>query len=228
MPGCFNRSSREKHLKFYRIPKDCDDRKVYLVRIRRGKGFVVTQNTRICSAHWEGGAKTDENPYPTVFPLRPSIRLPKKRKAPTPREEPVYPKRKYTKYSPFQNKGIQCVALACDVECQCNIEASSHKQLDSLKIELASALAKIRVLETKLSSTQFCIERFMDSDEDLMYYTGFPTYQTFALLWEYLGDRVNTLSHWNSTATVQRNPSSLRGKDRKLTGGELVAWRTIL
>ena len=54
------------------------------------------------------------------------------------------------------------------------------------------ALAKIRVLEAKLSSTHFCIERFMDSDEDLIYYT---TYQTFALLWEYLGDRVNTLSH---------------------------------
>jgi len=99
VPGCFNRSSREKHLKFYRIPKDCDDRKVYLVRIRREKDFVVTQNTRICSAYSEGGVKTDDNQYPTVFPLRPSIPL-KKQKPPTPRDEdPVYTKRKYTKYT---------------------------------------------------------------------------------------------------------------------------------
>ena len=217
VPGCFNRSSREKHLKFYHIPKDCNDRKVYLVRIRREKDFVVTQNTRICSAHWEGGVKTDDNPYPTVFPLGPPI-PPKKRKPPTPRDEdPVYTKRKYTQYSPFQDKGIQCVAQVCDVECHCNTEAFSHEQLESQRSELESATAKVRVLESKLSSTQFCIERFIDSDEDFTYYTGFPSYQTLAIFWEYLGDRVNNLSHWNSSATTQWKTWSLSGRERKLT-----------
>ena len=94
-------------MSFYKIPVDVTFRGIYLTRIARGPNFKVTDNTRICSAHWANGKKAPENPLPTVFPLKQNYtctprRVPLKR-AVAENGEPVYKKRKYTKF--IQDKG---------------------------------------------------------------------------------------------------------------------------
>ena len=55
---------------FYRIPGDLSWRKAWLKRIR-DENFTPTNNTRICSEHFVGGAKSDdpiaEGHVPSIF-----------------------------------------------------------------------------------------------------------------------------------------------------------------
>ena len=57
--GCSNNCKRNPNRQFYRIPGDLSRRKAWLKRIRR-KNFTPTENTRICSEHFVGGAKSDD------------------------------------------------------------------------------------------------------------------------------------------------------------------------
>ena len=58
-PGCSNGRKTRGDLQFYCIPKDINRRRVWLRRIRR-KNFTPTENTRLCSAHFFGGQKSDD------------------------------------------------------------------------------------------------------------------------------------------------------------------------
>lgn len=58
-PGCSNSRKTRGDLKFYRIPKDINRRRVWLKRIRR-KNVSPSVNTRLCSEHFIGGQKSDE------------------------------------------------------------------------------------------------------------------------------------------------------------------------
>ena len=51
VPKCYNNSVRDKHLKFYVIPKDEHLRQKWLQKISR-KGFTPNRH-RVCSAHFE-------------------------------------------------------------------------------------------------------------------------------------------------------------------------------
>ena len=68
--GCANNRRRNPNLQFYRIPRDLSRRKAWLSRIRR-VNFTPTDNTRICSEHFVGGAKSDdpeaEGYVPSIF-----------------------------------------------------------------------------------------------------------------------------------------------------------------
>ena len=57
--GCSNSRKRNPDPQFYRIPVDLSRRKAWLKRIRR-ENFTPTENTRICSEHFVGGAKSDD------------------------------------------------------------------------------------------------------------------------------------------------------------------------
>ena len=52
VPGC-NDTFRKQNLHFYRIPKDHDIRKEYLVLIRHETLKLDCKSTRICSAHYD-------------------------------------------------------------------------------------------------------------------------------------------------------------------------------
>ena len=69
-PNCSNRRNRKENIQFYRIPKEKELRKIWLLRIRR-KQFKPTANTRLCSEHFVGGRRSmDPNSasyFPSVF-----------------------------------------------------------------------------------------------------------------------------------------------------------------
>lgn len=76
--GCSNNRKRNPKLQFYRIPGDLSRRKAWLKRIRR-ENFTPTDNTRICSEHFVGGAKSDdpkaEGYVPSIFSHSQSMRI---------------------------------------------------------------------------------------------------------------------------------------------------------
>ena len=69
-PNCFNRRNRKENIQFYRIPKDKELRKIWLLHIRR-KQFKPTANTHLCSEHFVGGRRSMDpssaSYHPSVF-----------------------------------------------------------------------------------------------------------------------------------------------------------------
>jgi hypothetical protein len=59
-PACTNNRKRNPELKFYRIPKEKNRRKLWSGKIRRQNFELNTENTRLCSAHFTGGKKSDD------------------------------------------------------------------------------------------------------------------------------------------------------------------------
>ncbi|XP_026496963.2 THAP domain-containing protein 11-like [Vanessa tameamea] len=77
--GCNNSEQNSRHLKFYSFPRnshEIDRRKKWIQAVRRvsadNKPWEPNVNSRICSAHFVGGAKStiEKSPayIPTIFP----------------------------------------------------------------------------------------------------------------------------------------------------------------
>ena len=78
VPGCSNRSDRERHLSFFTLPlKNKTLLKVWIHRIGR-KNLPINRNTRVCSQHFERATKrrllSDECPTLNLPVLTTSIR----------------------------------------------------------------------------------------------------------------------------------------------------------
>ncbi|XP_074632715.1 uncharacterized protein LOC141891627 [Acropora palmata] len=68
VPHCTNSFRNAPSLHYYRIPKDPDVRKKYVVLIRNETLKVNSESTRICSAHFDGGEKLSRTHLPSIFP----------------------------------------------------------------------------------------------------------------------------------------------------------------
>ncbi|KAM7314879.1 uncharacterized protein LOC115312713 [Ixodes scapularis] len=76
---------------------------------------------------------------------------------------------------------------------------AQETEIDELQQELKKAKARILYLEREVallkekcsknesSTNRFCVEKFKDSDEDFLFYTGLPCYGLFHILLSYLG-----------------------------------------
>ena len=77
IPGCSSRSDRQEceGVKFHCLPQDPDQRYRWLVSIK--KPISVSENTGICSLHFERSKGTVNSLIPTIFPWSmPAIRNP--------------------------------------------------------------------------------------------------------------------------------------------------------
>ena len=74
IPGCSSRNDRQEFegIKFHRIPQNPDLRHNWLVSIK--KPITVSENSRICSLHFEGSEKTAGSPLPSIFPWSVSVK----------------------------------------------------------------------------------------------------------------------------------------------------------
>ncbi|XP_070544930.1 uncharacterized protein [Ptychodera flava] len=81
VPKCYNNSSKNKGLHFYRLPKQKKLLRLFKARVRNNTLKVESQNTRICSVHFQGGRKYDDE-LPSIFPwtkIEPPRKPPKER-----------------------------------------------------------------------------------------------------------------------------------------------------
>ena len=77
VPNCLNNFRNNPSLQYYRIPKNPIIRKEYVRLLRNDYLKLESQNTRVCSQHFEGGKKRDREHLPSLFPW--SVEKPKRR-----------------------------------------------------------------------------------------------------------------------------------------------------
>ena len=211
VPHCFNNSKEDKMLSFYRIPKDKTLRKFWLHKISR-KDFEPTDGHRVCSAHFMGGKKTYMNNIPLIVPKT---------------VKPVQSKPRQTLAS-SGNRGRPLVEINMktnDTEIENeqpllgDIQEESHqyeKQIYRYEEEIASLKRKIHDMEVshkrsidvlqgeikelkkKNFSQSFTIENAKETRDMLQFYTGLPDYETFEILFNYLGPAVKNLVYIGS------------------------------
>ena len=160
--GCLSRSDQPQFasVKFHRLPQDSDLRQQWLVCIK--KTLSVSENTRICSAHFAGGEKNENSPVPTVFPWS----KPVKRRPPPAVRHPLPLKKPKQAESPSTVNGIE--------------------QHEVKIVELQSKVLRLEEEVRTLESQRFLLRRFQGSDKDIQFYTGLPSYSILMCLYRYL------------------------------------------
>ena len=94
-----------------------------------------------------------------------------------------------------------------------------QKQLNALKADNLGLQSKYYDEDMgKMGECLFRIERFIGSDSDFRFYTGFPDYFTFKTFFDYLSSACNHLVyHGSNTAPITSECQAKRGKERSLS-----------
>ena len=163
IPGCSSRSSKEecRSLVFYHLPSNTQERQKWLVSIKRP--ITISKYTYVCSLHFEENRKTTEHPIPTIFPWSTIV---KHRNSPSIRSPP----------GPVPKKQ--------------RIEASLT--LSQAQEHIKQLTEQVTILEQQLQDIcrthveRFGLQRFQGSNDDILFYTGLPTYDILLCLYRYL------------------------------------------
>ena len=207
---------KNKDLHFYVIPKDRALRKECIRQISR-KDFTPGKEHRVCSAHFEGGKKTYDNNIPTIVPktIKPS-----KGKERTSRNSLGL----ITTNETFGNSGDSDsdTHLGQDLSepCEENMPKEEiqvlREELSSLKTEYeenTSILIKENEkLKNELKMYKFTIDRFKHKNEQFKFYTGFPNYQLFTALLNFLKPAADQLYYWGNF----KQENNIKETDKKL------------
>ena len=214
VPQCTNNSLRNPELSFYKIPKDSTLKKKWEKPLQTKGLLNIGLHYRVCSVHFSGGKKTYTNNVPTIF--APKITQ-------TPRKRPNR-----------QQSVLQVTTSDIEVTTS-NMEVNTvpgtvmcDKELTEDPVEDADA-AKLEALQSKYNSLEkkyeddvkaagkclFRMERFIGSDSDFRFYTGFPDYATFKVFFNYLSPACNSLIYYGSiTGVISSANQKKHGKQR--------------
>ena len=191
VPGCFNRSNREKHLTFHSLPlKNKKLLQAWVHKIGR-KNLPLNKESRVCSEHFvhSTGRRLRTDECPTIG--LPAITTPVSK-----RKEPLERPSSFASQSNRRKKvtvAIQTEQIATcstsDVGCQ--TDGRSSQEL----------LAEIVELKKKVEESKFRLENFKHDDKQVLFYTGFQSYSSLMACYNYLGPSVNCLEYWGSKRT---------------------------
>ncbi|XP_028517254.1 uncharacterized protein LOC114574157 [Exaiptasia diaphana] len=102
-----------------------------------------------------------------------------------------------------------------------SIQTDDYDELQSLKDKISALTAKIHCLEAQMndlnSKPKFEISDHKDSDEDIVFYTGFPNYETLELCFDLLKEKAAHLCYKNRDETEFPTNYKKPGSKRKLT-----------
>lgn len=182
-----------KSITFHKLPlknKELLDKWIAKMRRDPGQYFKVTDHTRICSRHFKdedvhqtpsGRRRIKEGAVPTVFHWRPD-----KSRRPIVRINPP---------------------SATAVSVRDEVVPSHEERISGLELQLARERQKTEIMRRErdhvrslLSASMeqpkrptFGIESFKDSNKDVCFYTGFPTYKTFQECYDLLNPEGNLM-----------------------------------
>ena len=216
IPQCDSNSRKNPEISFHKIPKNPELRKKW-IRLLKRKGIRDPGSShRVCSAHFVGGAKTYSNNVPTIF----ATNTTKPRKSPTIRipadRNPVITRQLY-----LENTS-QEISVADDSTSK---DDSSENTVQGLKDKILSLEAQNMALNTKynedvakLKCAVFHMEKFINSDSDFRFYTGFPNYSCFKAFYNYLSPACEHLQYYGSnTAPITSETQNKCGKQRSIS-----------
>ena len=231
VPGCTNNFRNSEHLHYYRIPKDSALRAEYNRLIRNETLKLESENTRICSEHFEGGNKLNRKHLPSIFPW---TKQTVKRREIEKIELPIKAKRAKKEVD------ISADREALEVESESSSTTEIETQTELTSKEMATQTDEvyfgdpsrieelelsIKRLENELTSvkfkyenSKFNIDEFKDKPEDIAFYTGFTDYETLMLCFEIIEESANNLSYGNHCRKYNDMPHKNQpGRPRKLS-----------
>jgi hypothetical protein len=168
-------SLQNPELSFYSIPKE-ETLKRKWHEIFKTKGLLdIKQYYRVCSAHFPDGKKTYINNIPIILTTSVS-------------EKP----RRQVVRNPDSPTTIQDTSIEEDISVETTNTTCTHENT-STETDIGKLKEQIKFLEAKCKSLEnshasyvtsseqylFRLERFISSDRDFQFYTGFPDYAIF-------------------------------------------------
>ena len=194
VPGCSNRSSRERYLSYFALPlKNKKLLRNWIHKIGRKK-LPINASTRVCSDHFVNA--TGRRLRPDEYP---SLKLPVlSTTVSTTQRKP--PKEQYSTNLNVINNSDEVEELTRDVSVSTgpdwNTEISELKKKINLIEEEKMVLQKKQV--ELIEQYCFRLSSICNDDSKVAFYTGFPDYKTFMACFNFLGPADNNLIYWDS------------------------------
>ncbi|KAK9966354.1 hypothetical protein ABG768_003471 [Culter alburnus] len=181
VPFCKMSSRFNSVISFHSFPLDEETREKWLRNIRR-ENFKVSPNTRVCSRHFKSDDLIEpstptarrllkKGAVPTLFqwnscstPAPKRTGLWKKKKVPTHLKDPVP--------TDLHQDHDYCFSPT-----QADLDLDQTEDLQKEVEFLRRQVAELSVLQ------RFCLGRFAASDDDIMFYTRFATYNHLMAFW---------------------------------------------
>ena len=173
----------------------------------------VGQNTRVCSTHFPGGKKTYLNNIPTELTVRQNVKA--RRQLFRPEILPTMHMKEKSEITPSCNNKDVDVSEVNDTTTSPMISCELE-----MKEEINALKTKCEALQTKVDAADKCafrLERFIGSDHDFKFYTGFPDYATFSSFFEYLSPTCQNLIYYGSNTSLNSATQTKHGKPRLLS-----------
>ena len=211
VPGCSNRSDRETHLSFHRLPlKNKKVLKQWIHKIGRAD-LPINGSTRVCSEHFVNskGRRLRQCEVPSQkLPVLPTtVSSPPPRK-PIMRIAP--PERSKTQLTSTEYK---------DVGVNTDLTGADLQFLEGELSELKDSVQQLNNECIDLKDKQhFRLKSIGDDNNKVRFYTGFATLSALMVCFNFLGESVNKLHYWASTSSaVEAQTKSSKGRKRLLS-----------
>ena len=211
VPGCSNRSDRERQLSYYGLPlKNKKLLKEWIHKIGR-KNLPLNSSTRICSEHFLNASgrllRKSEAPSQNLPLVRKNCPA-SKRKSPVkrislPSRIPAYHRTEST-----------CTGVNTERTWEDHIREveALRQEVDRLKQRKAELELQ---LEVESRETQFRLENIKEDSNKVAFYTGFSNYDNLITCYTFLGPAVHNLIYWDSGKSSNQRDETEPKKGRK-------------
>ncbi|XP_078585178.1 uncharacterized protein LOC144867211 [Branchiostoma floridae x Branchiostoma japonicum] len=217
VPSCVSDSRYDigKKLTFHRIPHDKQQRREWIVKIRRdvGKNFKISSATRVCSEHFH--EKDFLRTLSGLTRLRPGVIPSVFQWTKTTTERPA-PKKRSNDVAPDPCVGCD-EGVAADGPVHTTPAPSADHDYSSTPVpaesQLAAAQAEIARLQEKvrqLEQEKFFLDRFSSDPQAISFYTGFNNYQTLVSVFTSLEPSANNMIRWTQMQRHSCNMNNVR------------------
>ena len=209
VPNCPNRSDRQEHLSFFRLPlKNRSLLKQWIHLIKR-QNLPIHENTRICSEHFVNAAgrhlRIDEVP---------SLQLPSSTHGAT------RLKRKSPKQRPFLYSDNTPQDDDHEIPMKSNAATQSDLDIRSLeenfKKDQEDLKKKLKDLVKQLFREQFRLSNMKEDDSKIAFHTGFPSYGALKAFYDFLGPGVDNLCYSSKSNEDNQEDAQRRCRPRIL------------
>ena len=220
IPQCKSNNRKNPELSFYKIPKNPELKKKWVQLLKRKGVREPGPSHKVCSMHFVEGKKTYTNNIPTIFTTTSKVR-----KSPTVRvtiDAKKSPQCSSCEVNTSSIRDTSTSAVSCMITCTV---VDTGDPISKLKEEISALKAEKLLLEKqheedveKTQLSAFRMERFISSDSDFRFYTGFPNYSSFKAFYDYLSPACEHLVyHGSNTAPITSQSQIKCGKQRSMS-----------
>ena len=207
VPGCSNNSSREAHLSFFSLPLKRKKVLKQWVHVIGRKNLSINKHTRVCSEHFVQAngrlLRKDEAPSARV----PCGSEPKKKRKPPKDRSSIINDEEETESGRDEDEAYSTQDACVQTE-----KMVSDEQRALLnKVESLQSVLKEK--DQQLTKLKFRLMNIRDDGTQIMFYTGFQSYQAIEAFYHFLGPAAECLCY-SSDKTVS---SKKKRRDRSLS-----------